>query len=419
MAGGVCGGMRSRTKNLVCGLALLVACGPEVSQKPALELPAPDGVVWVRTDEAVVAVEVPEGTVRTTIPNAVANRDFTEIYSARSRNGKTALVRWGAEGARRLSRMNIAGRFAANVVGPRGLVALTEPRSDGATPWLPDGRTRTTVVVAHPGTGTERRFRLNGNFEPEAFSTNGKRLYTIEYVPPSDPNRYRVRILNLVSGKVSAIGRLRDKVAPDEMRGTGRMQVFAPERDELYTLYTRQGPNYVHGAPAGAPRGRTHAFIHLLNLKGGWAHCIDLPLPFGTGDATAGSIDISPDGRVLYVVDWTNGAVAVVNPAAVKVMRVAHLPLGDPDDRTFAAAAGSGLLHVAGNDSVVTIDPSSLKVVDRWRMDGEIVGLEASPDGRTLYVAVDDSIMMVDAATGSPLGTLPVGPVDDILRAES
>jgi DNA-binding beta-propeller fold protein YncE len=174
-----------------------------------------------------------------------------------------------------------------------------------------------------------------------------------------------------------------------------------------------------HGAPAGAPRGRTHAFIHLLNLKGGWAHCIDLPLPFGMGRATAGSIDISPDGKELYVADWTNGAVAIVNPAAVKVLRVAQLPPGEADDRTFAAASDSGLLHVAGNDVIVTIDTVSLRVVDRWRMDGEVLDLEASPDGRTLYAAVDDSIMMLDAATGSPLGTLPVGPVDDILRAES
>ena len=404
---------------LFFGLTLLVACGPEASPRAAVELPEPSGVLWLETNEGLAAVELPEGAVRMEVPNAVVGRDFTEIYSTRHGRGTTKLVRWDPETAAVLTGMSIRGAFAPNVAGPGGQVALTEPRSEGATPWLPDGRMRTTVVIGTPDSGTERRYELAGNFEPEAFSTNGRRLYMIEYIPPSEPNRYRVRILNLRTGAVFPIGRLSKELnkAPDQMRGTGRTQVFAPDGDELYTLYTRQGPNYAHGAPAGPSRRQTNAFIHLLNLEDGWAHCIDLPLPFGRGRATASSIDISPDGRELYVSDWTNGAVAIVDPAEVRVLRVAQLPLGDRDDRTFSAASGSGLLHVAGNDEVVTIDTSSLRVVDRWRMDGDVTGLRAAPDGSIVYVATADSIAMVDATMGSLIGTLPIESVDDILHA--
>ena len=108
---------------------------------------------------------------------------------------------------------------------------------------------------------------------------------------------------------------------------------------------------------------------------------------------------------------------AVVNPAAVKVLRTAQLPLGDADDTTFSAASSSGLLHVAGNDMVATIDTSSLRVVDRWAMEGQVTGLEVSPDGRTVYVAVDESVAMIDAETGRQMGTLSVGAVTDILHA--
>jgi hypothetical protein len=358
-------------------------------------------VLWLDTDEGLLAVEVSGGTVRMEMPDAIATRDFSEVYSSRFKNRRTTLTRWGTDEARRLSSMVVGGRFVANVVGPGGLVAMTEPRSPGATPWLPDGRASTTMVVADPEDGTKRTYELRGNFEPEAFSTNGRRLYTIEYIPPSAPNRYQVRILNLATGKVSAIGRLKAK-APGQMRGTGRMQVFAPDG---------------HGAPADSSRARTHAFIHLLSLEGGWAHCIDLPLPFGLGSATASSIDISPDGSELYVSDWTNGAVAVVYPSAVKVLRTARLPLGDADNRTFAAAASSGLLYLAGNDAVVAVDTASMKVVDRWRMDGEVAGVEVSPDGRTVYVAVAGVIAMMDAATGEQIGAVPVGAVNDILHA--
>jgi hypothetical protein len=410
---GVCLAMLNRTRTLFFGLALLVACGPEATQHAGNKLPKPSGLLWVEIDGGLAAVELPEGDVRMEIPNAVVGRDFSEIYSTRYNQGTTTLIRWDPGVAAHLTKMTIRGTFAANVAGPGGKVALTEPRSEGATPWLPDGRRRTTVVVGTPDAGVERRYRLLGNFEPEAFSTNGRRLYMIEYIPPDDPDRYRVRILSLRTGRVFPIGRL--KGAPDQMRGTGRTQVFAPDGDELYTLYTRQGPNYAHGAPAGPSRSRTNAFVHQLNLEEGWAHCIDLPLPFGRGRATASSIDISPDGKELYVSDWTNGAVAIVDPAEVKVLRVAQLPLGDRDDKTFSVASSSGLLYVAGNDTVVTIDTSSLRVVNRWRMDGDVTGLEVSPDGRTVFVAVADAIVMIDSATGTHMDTLPIGPVDDIL----
>jgi hypothetical protein len=362
-----------------------------------------------------MSVEVPDGFVRMEIPNGVANRDFSEVFSTKAGPRKTKIVRRETGSGSPLDKMTIRGRFAANVVGPKGLVALTPPRSEGATPWLPDARVRTTVVVADSMSGTERRYRLRGNFEPEAFSTNGRRLYMIEYIPPSEPNRYRVRILSLSTGEVSAIGRLKGQ-APDQMRGTGRMQVYAPDGDELYTLYTRQGPNYAHGTPVEVSPHPTNAFIHLLNLEDGWAHCIDLPLPFGKGRATASAIEVSPDGGRVFVTDWTNGAVAVVDPDDVKVLSVAQIHLGDADDETFATTGGSRRLYVAGNDSVVTIDISSMKAVDRWQMDGEVTGLEVGPDGRTVYVAVGESVTMIDAAGGAQVGVVAVDAVTNILN---
>lgn len=399
---------------LICGLLFPAACLPAASQEPGQ---APSGeVLWLDSDAGLLAVDASRGEVVLELPNGVPSGDFSEIYSSRTKAGKTSLVRWGAESRRPLARTTVDGKVIASVVGSDGLVAMTEPRSPGATPWLPDGRTETTIVVADTSRGTHRNYELSGNFEPEAFSTNGRRLYTIEYIPPTSPNRYRVRILNLATARVSAIGRLKLN-APGQMRGTGRMQVFAPEGDELYTLYTRQGPNYTHGAPADPVRSRTYAFIHLLNLEGGWAHCIDLPLPFGMGRATASSIDVSADGKELYVSDWTNGAIAVVDPSEVKVLRTARLPLGDADDRTFAAASPTGTLYLAGNDEVVVVDTESMMVVGRWRMAGEVSGLEVSVDERIIYVSVGKSIVVVDGATGRQVDALPIGGVNDILHA--
>ena len=48
-----------------------------------------------------------------------------------------------------------------------------------------------------PAQPEPRRYMLAGNFEPEAFSLDGRALFVIEFSPPLAPYRYRVRSLDL------------------------------------------------------------------------------------------------------------------------------------------------------------------------------------------------------------------------------
>ncbi|MGH2729806.1 MAG: YncE family protein [Actinomycetota bacterium] len=392
---------------------VMVACGSAASHE---QKPPSQDLLWIDTGSGLASLEAATGRVRVNAPQAVAAPDFSEVFSYSSDGADTTLVRRESARGTELSRMTFPGEFVANVVsGSEGLVALTEPRAPGATPWMPDGRSLTTVVVADPSAGTEKRYELKGNFEPEAFSTNNRRLYTIEYIPAAAPNRYRVRILNLGNGRVSPIGRLK-LAAPGQMRGTGRMQVLSPGGHELYTLYTQQGPNYAHGGPVDHNPGATHAFIHLLNLAEGWAHCIDLPMPFGMGTATASAVAISPDGDHLYVVDWTNGAVAVVKPARLRVTRTVSVALGAADDQTFATASDDGTLYVAGNDQVVAMEATSLEVLNRWQLPNEVVGLAVASDGNRLYAALADRVVVLDASSREMVGTIPAEQVESIVH---
>jgi YVTN family beta-propeller protein len=404
--------MRARAQVAAWAALVLVACGSAASQEQ--EPPSRD-LLWIDTGGGLASLGAASGRVRVNAPQAVAAPDFSELFSYSSDGSRTTLARLDSARGTELSRMTIRGEFVANVVSASGLVALTEPRAPGATPWMPDGREHTTVVVADLSDGTDRRYELDGNFEPEAFSTENHRLYTIEYIPAAAPTRYRVRILNLYSGGVSPIGRLK-LAAPDQMRGTGRTQVLAPDGDELYTLYTQQGPNYAHGGPVDHLPGATHAFVHVLNLSEGWAHCIDLPMPFGMGTATASAVVISPDGDHLYVVDWTNGAVAVIKPARLRVTRTVSVELGAADDQTFAAASDDGTLYAAGNDQVVAMDADSLEVLHRWQLPAEIVGLAVASDGTGVYAAVNDRILVLDADSGDEVGAIPAANVESIVH---
>ena len=68
----------------------------------------------------------------------------------------------------------------------------------GYDAWTPVPRASTTIVVADPSGGSPAsRFRLAGNFEPEAFSTGGDALFLIQYLPALAPTVYRVTELDL------------------------------------------------------------------------------------------------------------------------------------------------------------------------------------------------------------------------------
>ena len=109
---------------------------------------------------------------------------------------------------------------------------------------------------------------LPGNLEPEAFSAAGERLFVLDYLPPAAPDRYRVRMVNLATGKLEPLLTPAKSVVPpgaeEEMRGEGRQAVYDAGRQLLFTLYTHQ-PDHLHtrdllaGARPGAARTCTRS----------------------------------------------------------------------------------------------------------------------------------------------------------------
>lgn len=373
--------MDIKVRILAMVAAGLVACGTA----QGLEEPAPGPLVLLSTSGGIELVS-DTGKVDQTIPGGVAAPDRESFVSAVSDGETTTLTRMTPKGAV-LDSAAVEGDVIARVVTD-DLIAMTDRSEAGATTYLPAPKERTRVVVLADD-GAEREYLLRGNFEPEAFKVDGTELFLIEYIPALAPERYRVRRLRLGDGKVLPIGRLKLN-APGQMQGTGRTQVMAPSEEELYTLYTRQAEaGHDHEAHVTG----NHAFVHLLNLRDSWAHCIDLPAVFASGRATASALAVNPSGTHVFVADWTNGAVAALNPRRVSVIRTVDIAFGSADDSTFAAADGHRVF-VAGNDEVVVLDAESLTVLDRWTYEEEIAGLSLIDDH--LFVSVADGVVVRD-----------------------
>ena len=188
--------------------------------------------------------------------------------------------------------------------------AWAEPLPEGATMYAPGGRTSTTIAVRDKLSGKIELMTLPRNLEPEAFSSDGRTLFTIDHRPAAEPEIYRVSALDLRTRTV------RDVIGPwkqpliEEMRGEGRQQVWAPEGGQLFTLYVRQTHVHVdgdHDHPGGAgPHvdvAGTDAFVHVLDVDAGWALCLELPPGFGLGPAGSTDIMVTDGGAMVTVVD--------------------------------------------------------------------------------------------------------------------
>lgn len=385
--------MDIKTKVVALASAGLMACGTAQGIEDAR---ATGDLVFLATASGLQAVAADSGSIERELPGGRAAPGFEVLVSTVPEGSSTTVTRMSSAGEI-LSRTTVVGDVTARVVSD-DLVALAGAGAAGETPYLPAPKLNTRIVILD-ASGAQRAYELTGNFEPEAFKVDGSELFMIQYLPALAPERYRVRRLHLADGAVRPIGRLKLN-APGQMQGTGRTQALSPWGDELYTLYTQQidAGHDAEDHPVGG-----HAFVHMLNLADGWAHCIDLPAVFASGSATASAIAVNPAGDRVFVADWTHGAVSALNPRRTRVIDTAGVSFGSSDATTFAVATRERLF-VAGNSDLVVLDPRTFEVLDRWDFGGEITGMSVSDD--RLYISTASEIVSVDAASGRRLARL-------------
>lgn len=188
------------------------------------------------------------------------------------------------------------------------VVRSTDGRTASAE-LLTDGRTRLTVVDSAQ---RERTYDFDRNLEPEAFGIGTPYLFVVDHRPAIDPTYYRVAAVSLDDGSfLELLGP--DKQPLEDMTGTARRQVASRTGEQLYTLYVQHRHTAAHEGvdPADLP---VAAFIHVLDLRGTWAACIDLP-GFGHGPVAASTIELTADGESVVVTDTYAGKRATVRTA--------------------------------------------------------------------------------------------------------
>lgn len=236
--------------------------------------PAPGHRLLAEFDDGVGAVQEGASAPIWREPDAVAALDGSAVFSIRKGDEREDhLVRLDPRSGSVVSESSVPTHLSVSAVAPGGRwVAMTD-RTPG---YGSQGRGSTDLDVFAGATGTvSSPIDLKGDLQPEAFSTDGKSMFTLSYFP----DHYRVETIDVATGDhydTSA----RDKGPVEDMHGHAVHGVLSADHTLLATLY--RDPT-----DAGAP-----AFVHVLDLQNGWSYCADLPGPFGTGTPGSDAIQL-------------------------------------------------------------------------------------------------------------------------------
>lgn len=242
------------------------------------ELPAPaaaDGLPTVGVDAA--PVSAPGGDV---------------AYRTKRAKRATRLIETARDGGAALRERRIRGVFSVPAVAydgsPSGLSA------DGRTLVLINPRTRfprastSFAVIDAKRLRGRHHIRLRGDFSFDAISPDGRLIYLIQYLSPTDVTDYAVRAYDMRARRLFREPVV-DPSEPDEnMSGVPMARVTDADGRWAYTLYD----------------SGKHPFVHALETERRTAVCIDLDVLGGvTLDMRGPRLDVVGGKKVLASID--------------------------------------------------------------------------------------------------------------------
>jgi Uncharacterized conserved protein len=126
------------------------------------------------------------------------------------------------------------------------------------------------------------------------------------------------------------------------------------------------------------------------------------------------AIDLSPDGREVWVGLNAEGAIDIIDTAAAKV--IAKIKLGERPYRVRFTPDGRQVVATIPNTKeLVLIDPASRKETRRIKLESVPLGIVFSGDGKTAFVSAveSDIVLKVDLEKFEVTGKVETGAVPD------
>ena len=396
-------GAIATTTAAVAAIAVIVVTALALGDSPVL----PEGALFTTGDDGSVSLfDTDTGEWVYQVPDAALAHDRSTLFQAAAVDDETVLTAFDPATAEEMQAQRIPGELQIRVVSPQGdAVALMAPRTNTGL-YVPEARDTTDVYVARTDGTTWRRYALEGNYEPEAFSVNTETLFLLKFLPADNPDHYEVHRLDLETGAV--INEYTPEVGLDTwMKGHARTQVTAPDGRFLYTLYSLDPGEDPIKDPALADSPNYHAFIHVISLEEEWSFCIFLPMPFGQQSVDSIGLAVSPDGNVLAALDKRSGVLIEIDTAKLEISR--RSVIGQyPDAKGVVPMAmdSADFIYVAEGPTVISLEPTGRNFAASMTAEGTVRSMNLSDNGQFLRVAVPDRIHVIKVSTGEEVGNL-------------
>jgi YVTN family beta-propeller protein len=125
-------------------------------------------------------------------------------------------------------------------------------------------------------------------------------------------------------------------------------------------------------------------------------------------------IDVSPNGREVWVGHIGDGGISVIDTATDKVVQTIAVG-GIPIRVRFTPDGQRVLVSDAQNGRVVVLDAATRRELARIDVGATPIGIVVAPEGRRAYVAAtqDHKVLVLDLQTLRVVGSLETGQVPD------
>jgi hypothetical protein len=250
-------------------------------------------------------------------------------------------------------------------------------------------------VVAVADGRIAHSLQLDGHFDIEAIAADGSALFLIHYVPAHAPDRYNIRLYNLVSDELVA-DPLREKGAAEEvMTGYAWGSVMSPNGRWLLTLYQ--------------DTGRNAAFIHALNMSERWPVCLDLPSLDGTfSELSQYTLALSPVASKVYAANPALGILAEINLLDPSVRHeISFIPVVEEETmNAMVVSADGAFVYFTNGRTVWQYNTADRTITELYTMTGKalIHGLTLNGEATRLYLGlVGERPLVIDTMTGENL----------------
>ncbi|GAC1390838.1 MAG: hypothetical protein NVS4B11_09980 [Ktedonobacteraceae bacterium] len=398
---------------LLCGLLIaLTACGSiqagsTRSASPTVSLGENlyvlDGYTSTSTGGQRIVAFHPGTSAFTPLPAGLIAQDHQRIYTATPQSGHTKITVTSTKSGASIRSFTIPGAYSTLEQDYTKSVLSSNGRWL-ALKQLGDVRAKSAFVVVDTEAGKlSKNMQLQGDFDLDAVSPDGSRVYLLERLNDAS-GHYYVRLYRTdVNQLESAIVVDKTEIDDPKMLGSALTRQMANGGITAYTLYTDTAHNI--------------AFVHALPLASDYigARCIILPTGKSANLLRYYTLALSSDGSLLYAANSALGVVVAISVSdeqafSDKIQATAHFTpdntYGNANQQSaFHSAAvlssDNTTLYFAGVRGIRSVDTHSLTTKATYAAKQAFTSIALSGDGKTLYaVHPTNGILMVNTDSG-------------------